>query len=424
MKIDLKYPGKLQDLPAPPEKLLKKIGAAIIFVSLCAYLFYPLLHEWVGVPARIEIALTGLIASGMVMALTVRIVKPYLDFAYSSMTTHDKCSTQSLCIRATFLQTAVDMEKYNNILSRQLRETVAQTETAVLQVVERMVVINEKSTAQMERIGSSTEKSVELMQATEQQLQINKEVIGALDLFAHHQIKELEENLLRIERLANDVAMLQPLVEKISEIADRTNLLALNAAIEAVRAGEAGKGFAVIAGEVRQLCNQTNEAAQEISTNISALVNKTIHEAKGAQQSISKQKDSEQFGKLAEKIAHIAERFGSASLFLGDITRNIDEANKIIANEVSTALGEIQFQDVVRQRVENVNNSLDRLGEFSHQVVLWLEGKEELPAERLRLSLTDLEDSYVMKEQRIVHEAALGRASANAAEAPSRIELF
>jgi hypothetical protein len=36
-----------------------------------------------------------------------------------------------------------------------------------------------------------------------------------------------------------------------------------------------------------------------------------------------------------------------------------------LADEISTALGENQFKDVVRQWVEHVNDSLDRLGSFN-----------------------------------------------------------
>jgi len=424
MKIDLNYPGKLPDLPESPIKLIKKTAAAMLCVSLCAYVVYPWLHRWINIPPRIEIALTGLIASGMVLALTLYILKPYLDLTSSTLTTHNKCSAQAHCIRASFLQTATDMAQYNTVLSSQLRETVGQTETAVLQVVQRMVTIHEKSTSQMERIGSSTEKSVELVQATQDQMQTNEEVIRALNDFSSRQIEQLEDNLQRFQRLSKEILLLQPLVDIISEIADKTNLLALNAAIEAVRAGEAGKGFAVIAGEVRQLCSQTNTAAKKIADNIAEVVQKVENETKDARGSIVEQKKSHQFNELADKIARIAGRFGNASLFLEDISRSIDEANRVIVDEISTALGEIQFQDVVRQRVEHVNDSLDRLGNFNHEVVLWLEGKNEEPAEQLRLDLNEMQESYVMQEQRATHERALGRVAKDTAGATAKIELF
>ena len=61
------------------------------------------------------------------------------------------------------------------------------------------------------------------------------------------------------------VAQISQAAELIISIANQTNLLALNASIEAARAGEAGKGFAVVADNIKDLAEESNDAANEIT---------------------------------------------------------------------------------------------------------------------------------------------------------------
>jgi methyl-accepting chemotaxis protein len=79
-------------------------------------------------------------------------------------------------------------------------------------------------------------------------------------------INDSVENLASIITVLNEKSkVIEEVIQIISGISNQTNLLALNAAIEAARAGELGKGFAVVAEEVRNLAEQSQHSASEIS---------------------------------------------------------------------------------------------------------------------------------------------------------------
>lgn len=100
---------------------------------------------------------------------------------------------------------------------------------------------------------------------------------------AFHRLKDdITSQEEKLSVLTRDVVKLKDssdqvlaILKVISGIADQTNLLALNAAIEAARAGEAGRGFAVVADEVRQLSQNTQESLDQTGETITAVSNST-----------------------------------------------------------------------------------------------------------------------------------------------------
>lgn len=84
-------------------------------------------------------------------------------------------------------------------------------------------------------------------------------------------IRVVQESTDEIRGINDKVADFQEKTAKITEIIDmvkklakQSNLLALNASIEAARAGEAGRGFSVVANQVKDLSNSTNESAEKV----------------------------------------------------------------------------------------------------------------------------------------------------------------
>ncbi|WP_099190650.1 heme NO-binding domain-containing protein [Tepidibacter mesophilus] len=79
----------------------------------------------------------------------------------------------------------------------------------------------------------------------------------------------VKENSVNLQKKAENIT---DIVSIVASIAYQTNLLALNASIEAARAGEMGKGFAVVAEEVRKLAEQSQDAVNNINSNLSMFI--------------------------------------------------------------------------------------------------------------------------------------------------------
>ncbi|MCU7844274.1 MAG: methyl-accepting chemotaxis protein [Candidatus Thiodiazotropha sp. (ex Monitilora ramsayi)] len=174
-----------------------------------------------------------------------------------------------------------------------------------------------------------------------------KVVVGEVSNSITRLAKRVDDAAVVVRQLAEGTQSIGQVSESITAIAEQTNLLALNAAIEAARAGEQGRGFAVVADEVRNLAQRTQEATHEIQEIIEQLVS-------ASNQAVDVMDSSK---KDADQSVSDSSRAGDALAEISGAVASISEMNSVIATAASE-------QTSV---VSEINKNIIAINEVSHQ---------------------------------------------------------
>lgn len=328
-------------------------------------------------------------------------------------------------LRQTLNAGLADAPSYIEMLHHQIGGSLEDAEKGVTAVIEELNTLHAESRPQMERLSESLHGSAALAEATERQADRNRKVMAALEAQLGNHTVALNNNFERMQKLALEMDALTPMVAVIASIAKQTNLLALNAAIEAARAGEAGRGFSVVADEVRKLSSQTAVAASDVSTRISLAVDRVSTELFMAQTSLEHQRSDTDRQKLLDELAVMQSQLSSKGALVQDVIKGAEAATRTMVERLTRAMGLMQFHDVVRQRLEQVQSALLDMNEHLREFDAMADDPHlhgELRT-TLKARLANHVDRYVMASQVATHLAVTGGAASKDLGRPA-IELF
>jgi methyl-accepting chemotaxis protein len=338
--------------------------------------------------------------------------------------THSELST--IWVRRHAVRDEIRASKpYIDVMHQQIGDSLTDSESEVTQVIEQISILVDMSQQQREHIARSIQSGKALTEHTQARVESNKQIVTGVETQLHEQTGELRTNFERIQGLANEVGALTPLIKVITSIAQQTSLLALNAEIEAARAGTAGRGFAVVAFEVRKLSVLSTQAAADIAVRITSTCSKVNTEMHQAKASIQKHEANSTMGHLIAELGHMQQEFTTNSKLLLEVIGEVDTNYQVSVDRLSQALGHIQFQDVMRQRMEHVQESLLEMREH----MLWLGDRpDDLVWDgAMERSFTSILashfDKYKMASQAVTHNAISGGDLAADHSRPA-IELF
>jgi len=318
-----------------------------------------------------------------------------------------------------------ECKPYIDVMHEQIGDSLAESEREVVVVIEQIDTLNAKTSKQREHIARSVKSAGDLTENTQIRVENNREVIAAIATQLEAQTNEFKKNFERIRGLAGDVRALTPLIKVITSIAQQTSLLALNAEIEAARAGSAGRGFAVVANEVRKLAVLSTQAAADIAAKINATCKRVDEEMTHARASLEQHAAGSAMNHLSADLGEMQSEFCRNSRLLLEVIIEVDANYAEGVARLSEALGHIQFQDVMRQRMEHVQVALVEMRDH----LLRLAERPDRPGwdglfdTTFKGLLESHLSSYKMASQTITHLAVAGGSSESDHSRPA-IELF
>jgi methyl-accepting chemotaxis protein len=294
-------------------------------------------------------------------------------------------------------------------IGRKLDEAVQRTEASALAIMQQVRALCDHSSALAARLHTASDQAASF----EDDIAANVAALSRMSTFLACLPDRLQHDLDSIGQIAGEIKGLSGLAESVQTISMQSHLLSINAAIEASRAGANGQAFKVVAQEVRELAANSHDAAARIGNSLTRI------------RAVLKDGLEQNASKLACDLAHISETAQAVTQLQTSFDRmsgsyqerfaDMLAQGESVAAGSAEVLGQLQYQDVVRQCVERLQLAVAKRNDaFGGAVAHGMPGR---PA-----ALADLIGDIL--EDYLAQETLHGRGADEAGGGAPAIELF
>lgn len=299
--------------------------------------------------------------------------------------------------------------------AEQHRQIIGFTESSAQQIVERIIGLDKQSSRLVAMLTGDGSADAGRMPDSSAAMAAIKDFVARLP----DRIRDERE---QFRHIIDDVGKLGGLVNVIKDISSQTNLLALNAAIEAARAGDQGLGFAVVAIEVRKLATRSNESASLVWSGIErAQVSVANAFSRDIQEETTRQ--IQHATELVRTIGCVQEGQEKIQRTLLSQIDEASEINRELAAQISEMVASVQYQDIVRQMIERVDEAAARKSQVLQRIAENLrleEGIVEFGGREIKTILAE----FTTREGAHGHRDDNGMPISRPGGGGKRIELF
>ncbi len=410
------------DYPVPKPRLIPPILwaalAATLASGLFAWFFSPWLHETILVPVGVsyagEITITSLLSMLTITAITILLARIFLreELVWLKSAIDEGVRLNESLAHQTnqLLQNHLRLDE---AMDEQLKVVISDTESSAMNLIAQMRGLHGTADALLRHLGNSDLSAYDM----EKEIDGSVASMAQINTFVQDLPDMIREDIDIVQKAAvKEIDGLGHFIAVIKEISLQSNLLALNAAIEAAHAGESGRGFAVVANEVRKLSQRSAEAA--------AMIEKGLIDAKrtmreGANLNLI-DKQTGDASAMVGSIRQLQDNYERMRQYYKSLFVAVTEQNSKLASEIAEILSQIQYQDVVRQRIERVESAVAQrnnvLGDLPRRLANPQSNLAELPED-----MREVLDEYLANEQR--HAPAPTIANERADDLP-KFQLF
>lgn len=317
----------------------------------------------------------------------------YLSEAINQMARRDLSEPISMDCKDEYGDVARELEKTRLQLQELIKTQVnASQELTALTEVMTMSMSETKESAQEEfNEIDQLATAMSEMSSTVQAVAEHAQNASSLTENASHQAgtgqQFVKQTIGKMSELSKDIAASAEAVNQVEErvvaigsvvgtiqgISEQTNLLALNAAIEAARAGEAGRGFAVVADEVRNLAQRTQNATVEIQDMISHLqasansavnlMEKSVVEAADGVELVTnagRELDGivQQVQQINDMNFQIATAAGQQSSVAEEMNQNLTNVRELVEASVTVVSELLETSEIMQSNAEELDRKI------------------------------------------------------------------